>query len=30
VEEVVDALEVLRELCDRLGDDNVRRLLDAL
>jgi hypothetical protein len=30
VEEVVDALEVLRELCDRLGDDNIHRLLDTL
>jgi hypothetical protein len=30
VEAVVEALEVLRDLCDRLGDDNVRRLLDTL
>ena len=28
--EVIDAVEILRDLSDRLGEDNLRRLLDAL
>ena len=27
---VIDAIETLRDLAGRIGDDNLRRLLDAL
>ena len=30
LDEVIDAVEILRDLSDRLGDDNLRRLFDAL
>ena len=30
LDEVIDAVEFLRDLFDRLGEDNLRRLLDAL
>jgi hypothetical protein len=30
LDDVIEAVEILRDLLDRLGDDNVRRLLDAL
>lgn len=30
LDEVLDAVEILRDLSDRLGDENLRRLLDAL
>jgi hypothetical protein len=30
LDEVIDAVEILRDLADRLGEDNLRRLLDAL
>ena len=30
LDEVIDAVEILRDLLDSLGEDNLRRLLDAL
>ena len=30
IDEVVEAVEILRDLSDRLGEDNLHRLLDAL
>ncbi len=30
LDDAIDAVEILRDLCDRLGDDDVCRLLDAL
>jgi hypothetical protein len=30
IDEVIEAVEILRDLLDRLGDDNLHRLLDAL
>lgn len=30
IDEVIEAVEILRDLSDRIGDDNLRRLLDAL
>jgi hypothetical protein len=30
LDEVIDAVEILRDLSDSLGEDNLRRLLDAL
>jgi hypothetical protein len=30
LDDAIDALEILRDLADRLGDDNLHRLLDVL
>ena len=30
LDKVIEAVEILRDLADRLGEDNLRRLLDAL
>jgi hypothetical protein len=30
IDDAIDALEILRDLTDRLGDDNLHRLLDVL